>query len=280
MSPNKPPQSSGRRDPNKNLAEDARGILTILINNGATVHDLGTPAFKLRAGDDQYGIIKAVREEAARVTEVKIASLENKIPDSNPIPENLKLETSLDALKNSIQKFESRFHRNTTLHPGCNWNKVQSSLKKNPKFLWSIHQMEINGHEPDVFHFDDHGFDIGTCSLEVPKTHTLCVYDQEAEDYLKQYYPDAKFNGNAIQILKTMGARPMTEDQYKENLQNKGVLFDQESECWLLADRSSIKSGTALVGGRTLNSIWIGSCERFKRNPDRGCRGTLRVPWQ
>ena len=50
-----------------------------------------------------------------------------------------------------------------------------SALEENPEALWSIAQMEVAGHEPDVYDYDDQGFDIGTCSAESPKSSRNCV---------------------------------------------------------------------------------------------------------
>jgi hypothetical protein len=39
-------------------------------------------------------------------------------------------------------------------HKGVEWSKVQERLQANPSKLWSIHEMEISGGEPDLVGHD------------------------------------------------------------------------------------------------------------------------------
>jgi len=49
-----------------------------------------------------------------------------------------------------ITTLKSRFEKNMTRHQGLEWAKVQARLEGNPEKLWSLHEMERTGGEPDV----------------------------------------------------------------------------------------------------------------------------------
>ena len=134
--------------------------------------------------------------------------------------------------KELLGKLENRFSANMHLHEGVDWNDVKVSLEASPEALWSLLQMESAGHEPDVYHDDEKDYYFGTCSKESPESGRNCVYDKEAADWLRENYPDAKFNGSAVEMAETMGIELMLPDHY-ERLQEKGR-FDEETASWLL----------------------------------------------
>ena len=45
---------------------------------------------------------------------------------------------------------KARFEKNVGRHAGLVWAKVQARLEANPEKLWSLHEMERTGGEPDV----------------------------------------------------------------------------------------------------------------------------------
>lgn len=48
----------------------------------------------------------------------------------------------------------SRFEKNMPRHPGIEWARMHARLEAHPDKLWSLHQMEITGGEPDVVGVD------------------------------------------------------------------------------------------------------------------------------
>ena len=73
-------------------------------------------------------------------------------------------QSLLDVLK---KRFEQHMQR----HPQLKWEDVQQRLEKNIDKLWSIHEMEETGGEPDVIGSDTQTgeFIFCDCSPESPK---------------------------------------------------------------------------------------------------------------
>lgn len=73
-------------------------------------------------------------------------------------------------------------------HEGMEWEKVLTRLEARPEKLWSLRQMEINGHEPDVVDYiettGEYVF-LTTSGLN-NAGHTSLVYDKETEDCVKE----------------------------------------------------------------------------------------------
>jgi hypothetical protein len=49
---------------------------------------------------------------------------------------------------------KARFEKNMNRHTGLEWRKVRSLLEASPEKLWSVHEMEGTGGEPDVIGYD------------------------------------------------------------------------------------------------------------------------------
>ena len=49
-----------------------------------------------------------------------------------------------------LRALKARFEKNMNRHQGLEWAKVQAKLEANPSKLWSLHEMERTGGEPDV----------------------------------------------------------------------------------------------------------------------------------
>lgn len=45
---------------------------------------------------------------------------------------------------------KERFEKNTNRHANLEWDLVRTKLEANPEKLWSLHEMERTGGEPDV----------------------------------------------------------------------------------------------------------------------------------
>nr|WP_315822269.1 DUF4256 domain-containing protein [Paraflavitalea speifideiaquila] len=53
-----------------------------------------------------------------------------------------------------LKTLKTRFEKNRSRHNGLEWAKLQTKLEANPGKLWSLHQMELSGGEPDVVGHD------------------------------------------------------------------------------------------------------------------------------
>src|SRR4029077_17497958 len=81
-----------------------------------------------------------------------------------------------------LRALKARFEKNMNRHKGLEWTKVQAKLEAKPEKLWSLHEMERTGGEPDIVGNDKKTgeFIFYDCSAESPKgTRSFC-YDREA----------------------------------------------------------------------------------------------------
>lgn len=235
-------------------------------------------AQKLLAGE---GSVEEVISElvAGAGKEVKFkAGVTEDVVDVELTDTGKKRELSPEASERTLSSLESRFRANDHLHEGCDWSAVKSALEANPEALWSISQMEAQGHMPDVYNFDANGFDIGTCSEETPASGRNCVYDEEAAAWLRVNYPNDTFNGNAVEMAEAMGIELMSEAQYKDVLQSKGK-FDRNTWSFLKTDAKTRRAGYALRGNRYGYGVYVRRRDAHSHNDRRAWRGSLRVSW-
>lgn len=52
--------------------------------------------------------------------------------------------------KELLKTLKARFEKNISRHKGLAWEKVKTRLESQPAKLWSLHEMERTGGEPDV----------------------------------------------------------------------------------------------------------------------------------
>ena len=71
-----------------------------------------------------------------------------------------------------LEKLKIRFENNMHRHLNLSWYQIEERLKQVPYKLWSLHQMEETGGEPDVVSIDSDSSEIifYDCSLESPKS--------------------------------------------------------------------------------------------------------------
>ena len=92
-----------------------------------------------------------------------------------------KKELSPDQREEVLRVLRGRFDKNMQRHRGLEWAKVQARLEAEAGKLWSLHEMERTGGEPDVVGQDKKTgeylfFD---CSAESPKGRVAVCYDRE-----------------------------------------------------------------------------------------------------
>lgn len=49
-----------------------------------------------------------------------------------------------------LRTLQARFEKNMARHRGLEWAKMKARLEAHPEKLWSLHEMEKTGGEPDV----------------------------------------------------------------------------------------------------------------------------------
>ena len=61
-----------------------------------------------------------------------------------------KKQSSPQQREELLRALKSRFEKNMNRHKGLEWAKVHAKLVANIEKLWSLHEMERTGGEPDV----------------------------------------------------------------------------------------------------------------------------------
>ncbi|MFH2038429.1 MAG: DUF4256 domain-containing protein, partial [Chloroflexota bacterium] len=65
-----------------------------------------------------------------------------------------KKELSMQQREELLSTLKTRFEKNMVRHASLVWDKVQAKLQAQPEKLWSLHEMERTGGEPDVVAYD------------------------------------------------------------------------------------------------------------------------------
>ena len=102
-----------------------------------------------------------------------------------------------------LSTLKTRFEKNSSRHKGLQWPKVQARLEANPEKLWSLHEMERTGGEPDVVGHDKKTgeYFFYDCSAETPKGRRSICYDREALESRKEHKPA----NTAVDMAAAMG---------------------------------------------------------------------------
>ena len=168
---------------------------------------------------------------------------------------------------------KARFEKNMNRHKGLEWAKVQAKLKANTEKLWSLHEMERTGGEPDVVGHDKKTAEyiFYDCSAESPKERRSLCYDREALNSRKE----AKPKDSAIDMAAAMGIELLTEEQYRE-LQQFGN-FDTKTSSWVKTPSDIRKLGGALFCDRRYDTVFLYHNGADSYYAARGFRGLLRV---
>jgi hypothetical protein len=168
---------------------------------------------------------------------------------------------------------QARFEKHKARHPDFAWAEVEARLQARPDKLWSLHQMEQTGGEPDVA-----GWEKSTgeclfvdCSPESPKGRGSICYDREGLESRKEHKP----KNTAIDMAAEMGAELLTEDQYRE-LQRIGE-FDTRSSSWIKTPPEIRKLGGALFCDRRYGRVFTYHNGAQSYYSGRGFRAMLKV---
>ena len=184
-----------------------------------------------------------------------------------------KKELSPEQRKELLGALKARFEKNMSRHKGLEWTQVQAKLEANAEKLWSLHEMERTGGDPDVV---DHDKKTGEyifydCSAESPKDRRSLCYDREALDSRKENKP----KGNAVDMATAMGIDLITEEQYR-GLQKIGE-FDTKTSSWVKTPSEVRKLGGALFCDRRFNTVFVYHNGAESYYAARAFRGSLKV---
>lgn len=168
---------------------------------------------------------------------------------------------------------KTRFEKNMSRHEGLDWADVRRKLEADSGKLWSLHEMERTGGEPDVVGYDEGAgeYIFYDCSAESPGGRRSICYDDEALNARKQNKPD----NSALGLAAEMGVEILTEEQYRE-LQKLGK-FDSKTSSWVETPPAIRKHGGAIFGDFRYGHVFIYHNGADSYYGARGFRGSLRV---
>ncbi len=128
-----------------------------------------------------------------------------------------------------IKTLKERFEKNVARHKSLDWEEVRTRLQADAAKLWSLHEMEATGGEPDVIGHDKKTgeYIFFDCSPESPKGRVAVCYDRAGLESRKEHRP----KNTAIDMATAMGVELLDEAQYHE-LQKLGE-FDLKTTTWV-----------------------------------------------
>ena len=172
-----------------------------------------------------------------------------------------------------LSTLEARFEQNMHRHQGLEWAAVQAKLQAHPEKLWSLHEMERTGGEPDVVGHDQatDEYIFYDCAAESPKGRRSVCFDRAGLESRKEPRPDH----NAIDMAAAMGIELLTADQYRA-LQELGD-FDTKTSSWLQTPARIRALGGALFADRRYDTVFVYHNGAQSYYAARGFRGALRV---
>ena len=171
------------------------------------------------------------------------------------------------------RSLKARFEHNMNRHKDVQWSNLQAKLEANAEKLWSLHEMERTGGEPDVVSHDKRTgeYIFYDCSAESPKGRRSLCYDREALDARKE----AKPKDSALDVASAIGIELLTEEQYRE-LQRLGN-FDAKTSSWVKTPSAIRKLGGALFCDRRFDTVFVYHNGAESYYAARGFRGWLRI---
>lgn len=186
-----------------------------------------------------------------------------------------KKELSAAQIETLLWNLKNRFEKNMNRHKGVDWATVQEKLKgaKSAQKLWSLHEMEKTGGEPDVVGFDKDTDEIifFDCSLESPKGRRSVCYDREGLESRKEHPPKT----SALDMAAEMGIELLSEEQYRM-LQTLGT-FDAKTSSWVKTPSDIRDLGAALFCDARYGHVFVYHNGAQSYYGARAFRGALKV---
>lgn len=185
----------------------------------------------------------------------------------------MKNKISDKAAENLLETLRLRFEKNKHRHKGIKWEEVAARLKKHPGKLWSVHEMEATGGEPDVIEYDRQKdvFIFCDCSTESPKGRRSFCYDHGALESRQANKP----GNSATNMANEMGIEILDEKQYShlQSLEN----FDTKTSSWLKTPEKVRELGGAIFGDFRFGRVFYYHNGAESYYAARGFRGQLKV---
>ncbi len=183
------------------------------------------------------------------------------------------MELSIEQHQALLKVLKLRFEKHINRHGDLEWAKIQAKLDAHPEKLWSLHEMESTGGEPDVIGYDKKTGEylFHDCSAESPTGRRGICFDRESLQSRK----DAPPKNAALDMATAMGIELLSEEEYRE-LQKCGN-FDAKTPSWIKTPADIRELGGALFADRRYNTVFVYHNGASSYYAARGFRGSLRV---
>lgn len=187
--------------------------------------------------------------------------------------DNKKKELRPEQQEELIRILKARFEKNSNVHKALQWDDVQTKLETNREKLWSLHEMEITGGEPDVVDYDKdtNEYIFYDCASESPQGRRSVCYDRKALESRKANKPET----SALDMATAMGIEILSEEEYRQ-LQRRGN-FDLKTSSWVNTPDQIRKLGGALFCDRRYDTVFVYHNGAESYYAARGFRGSLRI---
>ncbi|WP_010093905.1 DUF4256 domain-containing protein [Ornithinibacillus scapharcae] len=180
------------------------------------------------------------------------------------------IQEERDLLLNTLK---ARFEVNMKRHEGLEWEKIQRKLETNIDKMWSLHEMERTGGEPDVVGYDKEKdeYIFYDCAAESPKGRRSICYDRAALEARKKHKPE----NSAMDMARDMGIELLNEEEYR-SLHKLGN-FDLKTSSWIQTPADIRERGGALFCDCRYGHVFVYHNGADSYYGSRGFRGSLRV---
>ena len=191
-----------------------------------------------------------------------------------------KKELSLEQFEQLLSVLKVRFEKNMNRHKGLEWANVEAKLEAclsgkqdNAQKLWSLHEMERTGGEPDVVGYDKKTgeYIFYDCSAESPKDRRSICYDEDALESRKEHKP----KNSAIGMAYDMGIQILSEEEYRD-LQKLGH-FDTKTSSWIKTPERIREMGGAIFADFRYGNVFVYHNGAESYYAARGFRGSLKI---
>jgi hypothetical protein len=172
-----------------------------------------------------------------------------------------------------LRTLRARFDAHMGRHADLEWTTVHARLESSSAGLWSLHEMEQSGGEPDVVGMDTTTGQciLADCSIQSPKGRRSVCYDRAALEGRKEHKP----KHSAVEMAAAMGAALLSVDEYRR-LQTLGQ-FDTTTSSWVETPAKIRKLGGALFCDRRYDTVFVYHNGAESYYAARGFRCSLRV---
>ena len=167
------------------------------------------------------------------------------------------------------KRFEEHPHR----HPEIDWKSVESKLETQPEKIWTLHEMEQTGGEPDVIGYDKDSnlYTFCDCSAETPAGRRSVCYDEDALESRKKNKPEH----SACGMAEEMGIELLNEEQYRALQQLETV--DAKTSSWIQTPPAIRKLKGALFCDYRYGTVFVYHNGVESYYAGRGFRGIVNV---